>query len=61
LGCGLGWALGYSAGYCWAVWPGKPASSFSFISDFLFSVFYIVNLSAVLNSNILQTLLVEFK
>jgi hypothetical protein len=26
-----------------------------------FSVFYIVNLSAVLNSNTLQTLLVEFK
>jgi hypothetical protein len=26
-----------------------------------FSVFYMVNLSAVLNSNILQTLLVEFK
>jgi hypothetical protein len=26
-----------------------------------FSVFYIVNLSVVLNSNILQTLLVEFK
>jgi hypothetical protein len=48
-------------GCCWAAWPGRPASSFSFISDFLFSVFYIVNLSAVLNSNILQTLLVEFK
>jgi hypothetical protein len=34
----------------WAVRPGKPVSSFSFISVFLFSVFHIVNLNIVLNS-----------
>jgi hypothetical protein len=63
----LGWLL--LGPWCWVAKVAdaglrgqvSPLLPFLLFLISFFSVFYIVNLSVVLNSNILQTLLVEFK